>query len=313
MTQVLQYAEILLTAMFRVSPPLIFAGLAGMLSFRVGLLNIALEGMLLFGAFTAVIVSYYTSSSLLGLLAAGAVSGVVAYFFALFNFKFKANNIVVGVAINIIALGFTTYLLKLLFGVRGAFSSPDIIGLPIITIPGISSIPLLRTLSGQSLLVYAAIISVIIIHKIYYQTRFGLAIRAGGRHPMCAITAGIDMTRLRYITVILGGVFCGVGGAHLSLGQLTMFTENMTNGRGFIAMAASIFGNSTPLGTLVGALIFSFADGVTILLQRFDFPSYLIQMIPFAATLVILVIVAIRRNVSQIGKISRHMKLKQYI
>ena len=206
------------------------------------------------------------------------------------------------------ALGLTTFLLKLLFGVRGAFSSPKIIGLPSLTIPFLDSIPVLRAFSGQSILVYLAFITVWIVQKVYYQSRFGLAIRAGGRSPMCAVTAGINMTRIRYITLITGGFFCGLGGAHLSLGQLTMFTENMTNGRGFIAMAASIFGNSTPSGTMAGALIFSFADGVTIMLQRTGFPPQLIRMIPFISTLVILIVVALRKQSIRKTNVSRHIK-----
>ncbi|MCF6335544.1 MAG: ABC transporter permease, partial [Spirochaetales bacterium] len=207
MISLINYIEILLKMTLRVSPPLIFAGLAGMLSFRVGLLNIALEGIMLFGSFTAVIGSYYMGSGILGTLAAGIIGGGIAWLFALFNFKFKADNIVVGIAINIMALGLTTFLLKLLFGVRGAFSSPKIIGLPSLTIPFLDSIPILRAFSGHSILVYLALITVWIIHKLYYQSRFGLAIRAGGRSPMCAVTSGINMIRIRYITLILGGFF----------------------------------------------------------------------------------------------------------
>ena len=286
--------EILLSSTLRMSPPIILASLAGLLSFRIGLLNIALEGMLLIGAFVAVIVSYFTGSAYIGMLAAALTGGTLAFLFALFILKFKADNIVVGTAVNMLALGLTTYLLKVMFGVRGAFSSPEIVGLPVVNIPALESVPLLKVFSGQSILVYISLLLVFVTHHILYQTSIGLRIRASGQQPMAIVTAGINLSLLKYLTLIAGGVLCGLGGAHLSLGQLTMFTENMTNGRGFIAMAASIFGKNTPIGALIGSLMFSFADTLTIRLQSSGFPSFIIQMIPYILTLITLSLVAYR-------------------
>lgn len=283
--------EMMLAATLRMSAPIILAGLGGLLSFRIGMLNIALEGMMLIGSFTAVLVSYFTGSGYLGMLAAGFLGGVLGYLFALFNLKFKAHNIIAGVAVNTLALGLTTYFLRTFFGVRGAFSSPKIAGLPVFRLPGLEAVPVLRAFSGQSVLVYVSISLVLLLHYILYQTPAGLRIRAGGRHPMAVVTAGVNLERLKYIVLIASGVLSGLGGAHLSLGQLTMFSENMTNGRGFIAMAATIFGQNTPLGTLGASLVFGFADALTMRLQTYNFPPFLIQMGPYVLTLVTLVLV----------------------
>ncbi|MCL4424738.1 MAG: ABC transporter permease [Firmicutes bacterium] len=286
--------ELLLSATFRMFPPIILAGLGGLLSFRIGMLNIALEGMMLLGAFFAVVVSYLTGSAWFGLLAATLLGGALGFLFALFNLRFNANNIVTGVAVNILSLGLTTYFLRVLFGVRGAFSSPRIVGLPLIRIPILDHIPVLRVLSGQSVLVYVAIGLTFAVHYFLYHTPAGLRVRAVGKHPMAAATAGVDVERLKYFCLVSSGLLSGMGGAHLSLGQLTMFTENMTNGRGFIALAATIFGQNTPIGTFAGSLIFGFADALTLRLQTINLPPHLLQMVPYVLTLLVLLAVALK-------------------
>lgn len=290
----LESIELLLTATFRTLPPILLAGLGGMLSTRVGLLNMGLEGMMLIGAFTAVITSYYTGSAYIGLVAAIIVGATMGISFALFCIKFKADNVVVGVALNMFALGITKYMLKLLFGVSGAFSSPDIQGLNNFSIPILGNIPILRSLDNQSILVYLAIILTFVIHYIIYKTPQGLRLRATGTHPMAVSTAGVKVNRLKYITITFSGILASLGGAHLSLGQLTMFTDNMTNGRGFIAMAANIFGKNTPIGTFIGSLLFSFTDAITMRMQTFGFPPTLIQIIPYLITLITLYLVGVK-------------------
>jgi len=292
----LESIEMLLTATFRILPPILLAGLGGMLSSRVGLLNMGLEGMMLIGSFTAVIASYYSGSAYIGLLAAMLAGAILGLSFALFSIKFKADNVVVGVALNMFALGITKYLLRILFGVSGAFSSPDIKGLNNFSIPLLDNIPILRSLNNQSILVYLSIILTFIIHYIIYKTPQGLRIRATGTHPMAVSTAGVKVNRLKYITITFSGLLSALGGAHLSLGQLTMFTDNMTNGRGFIAMAANIFGKNTPIGTFVGSLLFSFTDAITMRMQTFGFPPTLIQIIPYLITLITLYLVAIKAS-----------------
>lgn len=287
--------ESLLSTALRMLPPILLAGMGGMLSSRVGLLNMALEGMMLMGAFVAVVASYYSGSAYIGLISAGIFGGLVGFLFALFNIKFKADNIVVGVAVNMLALGLTKYFLKILFGVSGAFSSPDIIGLKTISLPFLSKIPILRSFNNQSIMVYVSIILVFVLHYIFYQTPLGLRIRATGSHDSAVETAGVNVTTLRYLVISTSGILCGLGGAHLSIGQLSMFTDNMTNGRGFMAMAAAIFGRNTPLGTLLGSTMFSITNALTLRLQTIGLPPSLIEIIPFAITLITLYFVALNK------------------
>ncbi len=286
--------EILLETTLRTLPPVLLAGLGGMLANRVGILNLGLEGMMLTGSFVGVIASYYTGSAYSALLIAGLASALVGLLFSLFTIRFKANPTVVGVAVNMLVAGLSTYFLSVLFGVRGSFSDGNIVGLPKISIPFLENIPILRIFNNQNLTVWLAIVFVAALQYVFYHTPLGLRIRATGQFPMAVTTAGVNVRAVQYGALVFGAFLCGLGGAHLSLGQLTMFTENMTSGRGFIALAAAIFGKNTPLGTLVGALLFSFTDGVTRKIQTSGFPSMLIDMIPYVVTVVTLWLVEAR-------------------
>ncbi len=295
----MQIAEIILEVMLRALPPILLAGLGGMLTSRVGLLNMALEGMMLIGAFSAVVGSYFMNSGWAGLLFSMLIGGLLGYLFALFNIKFKANNIVVSVALNMFALGITKYLLRILFGVSGAFSSEKIQPLMKIRIPFLNDIPILRAFNNQSILVPLSFLILGVVNYVYYKTPFGLRLRGTGEHSKAVESVGVNTNRIRFAVIIVSGVLCGMAGAQLSLGQLTMFTDNMTSGRGFIAMAANIFGGSTPIGTLYGSLLFSFSDAATMRIQTLGFPAALIQTIPYLLTLITLWIVAIRNQRSK--------------
>ena len=292
----MEYVSLLLQTTLRTFPPILLAGLGGMLANRIGILNLGLEGMMLMGAFTGVIVSYYTGSVILALLAAGLAGALAGVLFSVLTVRFKANPTVVGIAINLFAAGLTTYLLSVMFNVRGSFSDSKIVGLPKINIPFLNHIPILSAFSNQAVTVWIAIIMVIAMHYVMYHTPLGLRIRATGYYPMAVTTAGCNMERIQYGALIFGGFLAGIGGVHLSLGQLTMFTEDMISGRGFIAFAAAIFGKDTPIGTCLGALLFSFADGATRKIQTLGFPSSLLDMIPYIITVITLWIVA-KRNV----------------
>lgn len=289
-------AEFLLASTLRVVPPILLAGLAGLLSMQVGMLNIALEGMLLVGAFVGVLFSFLTGSGLAGLVAATLIGAATGYLFAVFNLKFRANNIVVGVAVNILALGLTTYLLRTLFGVRGAFSSPRIGGLPLLHLPFLEGVPLLRAVAHLPVMTYVAVAAVVAVHLFLYHTPIGLRVQATGQYPLAVTTAGASVDGLKLLVLVVGGAFAGAGGAHLSLGQLTMFTENMSNGRGFMAVAVAVFGRRTPLGTLGAALLFGLAETATMWLQSFSVPPQLVQLIPYVLTILVLVLVAVRER-----------------
>ena len=288
----MEYFEILLQTTLRTLPPILLAALGGMLANRVGILNLGLEGMMLMGSFVGVIVSYYTGSATAAILAAGLSGALLGVVFSLLTIRFRANATVVGVSINMFSLGLTTYLLSILFGTRGSFSSPEIVALQKLDLPFLDKIPILRALNGQAITVFIAILAVIVLHYVMYHTPLGLRLRATGFHSMAVTTAGVNVGVIRYGALILSGFLCGIGGVHLSLGQLTMFTENMTNGRGFIAMAATIFGRNTPVGAMLGSLLFGVADAVTRRVQTTGFPSMLVDMIPYVVTVVTLWIVA---------------------
>lgn len=286
--------EVMISTTLRMLPPILLAGLGGMIAARVRINNMGLEGMMLIGAFVAVLTTFFTGLPYLGLVAAALAGGIIGAGFALFKVRFKGNNVVISVAINMFALGITVYLLKVLFNVRGALSLPGMRGLPLLHIPVLRDIPVLRSFSGQSILVYLSFFLVIIFQFVMYHTSYGLRVRATGPHAMAVTTAGVNVNFYRYTALVISGILGGLGGAHLSIGQLAMFSDNMTNGRGFIALAATTFGNYTPIGTMLGSLLFSFTDAATMRLQTGGFPSPLIQMIPYSITLVTLWIVAVR-------------------
>lgn len=292
----LEYLENLISTTLRTLPPVLLAGLGGMLSARVKVTNMGLEGMMLIGAFVAVITTYFTGMPYLGLLAAMLSGAILGGIFAFLKIRFQADNVVVSVAINMLATGITVYLMKVIFNVRGSVSLPGKEGLPSFDIPVLSEIPILRSFSGQSILVYVALILVAVFQFVMYHTPYGLRLRAAGPHPMAVTTAGLSVNVYRVSALVLSGILGAMGGAHLSMGQLAMFSDNMTNGRGFIALAATTFGQFTPLGTLGGATLFSFADAATLPMQTSGFPSSLIQIIPYAITLLTLFLMALQKK-----------------
>ena len=292
----LEYLENLISTTLRTLPPVLLAGLGGMLSARVKVTNMGLEGMMLIGAFVAVITTYFTGMPYLGLLAAMLSGAILGGIFAFLKIRFQADNVVVSVAINMLATGITVYLMKVIFNVRGSVSLPGKEGLPSFDIPVLSEIPILRAFSGQSILVYVALILVAVFQFVMYHTPYGLRLRASGPHPMAVTTAGLSVNVYRVSALVLSGILGAMGGAHLSMGQLAMFSDNMTNGRGFIALAATTFGQFTPLGTLGGAALFSFADAATLPMQTSGFPSSLIQIIPYAITLLTLFLMALQKK-----------------
>lgn len=286
--------EVLLSTTLRMLPPILLAGLGGMISSRVKITNMGLEGMMLIGAFVAVAVMYFTGNPALALIAAALSGGILGIGFAFIKVKYNADNVVVSVAINMFALGLTAYLMSVIFDVSGAVSLPGMKGLGTIRIPVIQNIPVLRSFSGHSVLVYLSLVLVGVFQFIMYHTAFGLRLRAAGPHPMAVLTAGVNVNLYKVIALFISGILGGLGGAHLSIGQLAMFSDNMTNGRGFIALAATTFGNYTPIGTLFGSVLFSFADASTMKIQTTGFPSPLVQMLPYAITLLMLWFMAVR-------------------
>ncbi|MFN8457677.1 MAG: ABC transporter permease [Anaerolineae bacterium] len=291
------FSVALFASTIRAATPLILAALGGIFSERSGVVNIALEGIMLCGAFFAMMVSYFANqfglpplaSALLGIVGAMVFGLLISLIHAVVSIRFRANQVVSGVAINILALGLTGFLLQRIFNTSG--NSPSVPNLPAAPIPGLADLPILGPIFfNQPPIVYLALLAVPLAAFVLFRLPLGLRIRAVGEHPKAADTVGVDVFKLRYLGVGLSGVLAGLGGAYLSIGQLNIFTEGMTNGRGFIALAAVIFGKWNPWGALGACLLFGLADAVQISLQNagVNIPSDFLLMLPYVLTLVAL-------------------------
>ena len=287
-----------LQGMLRLATPVILAGLCALITGRAGILNIAGEGMILFGAWFGVAGSYFFHSAWMGILMAMLSGLVVGGLFALFSLKFRAHIIIMGIAINIFANSATIFLTREVFGMAGAFADPGIVGLPPIDIPIVKDIPILGPLlSGYTFIVYLTWILVVGTFVFLYRTPWGLHLRAVGENPQAAETLGINVERIRFGAVMASGVFASLAGVYLSLGHLQMFTEQMAAGRGFIGMAVNTFGGGEPIGVFLSSLLFGFVDTIGWRLQGESIiPVYFISMLPYIVTLVALTIFTINRQ-----------------
>jgi ABC-type uncharacterized transport system permease subunit len=278
----------LFAAALRMATPIAYASLGGIFSERVGIINIGLEGMMLTCAFTGVAVSYYTGNPWLGVLAAMLVGGLLGFFHAVLTVKFVGDQIVSGTGINIFAMGFTAYMSQVIWGSRGASSSVP--GFKPVSIPLLKDIPIVGKILGtHTPLVYVMMLATVLSYVVLFRTPWGLRIRAVGEHPAAAETAGIDVLRMKYICVTVSGMLAGLGGAFLSLGHLHLFAWGMTGGRGFIAMAAMIFGKWMPFGAFGASLLFGLADALQMRLQALGLlPPQIILTIPYVLTVAVL-------------------------
>ncbi len=287
----------LIAATLRTTAPILLVALGGTFTTKAGIFNIGLEGQMLIAAFFAVLGSIWTSSALGGLLIGMVAAMIFAGTFSLLVVTLRANEVVVGLALNILAGGLTISLTKAIFGTRGSIVNPDIVGFSPVNIPVIDDIPGLdRVFSGYTPLVYLAFILVFVVWIIFYRTRIGLYIRVTGEKPEAAEALGIDPNRMQHIASLMCGALAGIAGAHLSLGYITMFAENMSAGRGFMAVAVLIFSNGDPVKVLLGCLLFGFSDAMALRLQTFGFPSYLVLTVPYVVTLTALFILTYRQR-----------------
>lgn len=281
----------------RIATPLLLASLGGAFTQHAGIFNIALEGMMLIGAFTAVTVSYFTSNWVIAIAAAILVGILFGWFYGIFSVKLKSDFIVIGIAINMLALGLTTYLLRALFHVKAGLQSPRIVPLPDIHLPIPESLGLINKIfNDQSLFTYVSWILVIVLWVVIYRLPFGLRLRAAGEHPEALETAGVSVSKMRYIASIACGVLCALAGAHLALGYLNMYVINISSGRGFIALAAVIFGAGNPLIIFLVSLLFGMAESLSIRFQGIGIPGYFALMTPYVVTILALVFWSIQKQ-----------------
>ncbi|MGF7158859.1 simple sugar transport system permease protein [Rhodoligotrophos appendicifer] len=287
-----------LSSALRLSMPLIFAALAGVLSERSGVFNVGLEGFILMGAFGAALGTFHTGSPFIGVLVGMALGLLLALPMATMSISLGVNQIVAGVAINLFALGITAFLARIAIGASA--NTQLLPGFRPIAIPILSGIPVIGpVLFNQDLLVYAMYLLVPILYVLIYRTPLGLSIRAVGHNPRACDTAGVPVVSLRYGCVLVSGALAAMGGVYLVLSQVFVFSEHMSAGKGFIALAAVILGRWNPVGALLACLLFGIFDAFQLRLQfqNPEVPYQIFSTLPYVVSIIALVLVA-GRNVS---------------
>jgi general nucleoside transport system permease protein len=277
----------LIASMFVFSTPLVFGAIGGMFSERSGVVNIGLEGMMLMGAFWGVYAADKGGSWVIGLLAAMAAGGLLALVHAFFAIHLRADQIIGGTAVNFLALGITGYFFFQLY--HGQDISAGVSTIPDVTIPGLDHVKFLGPAIGKlNLMVWLSFALVIVSYIVLFKTPIGLRIRACGEHPRAADTVGINVYAIRYASVVVSGVLAALGGAYLSIGfGGGAFNDNMTAGKGFIALAAMIFGNWRPFGAFGAALLFGFSTALAYRLPAYSgSAATLFQALPYVLTLI---------------------------
>jgi simple sugar transport system permease protein len=278
----------ILTQTVRLATPIALGAMAGLLCERCGVINIALEGLMLSAACVGFIAALYAQHVWLGLLAAVVIGGLLAALHAALAIHGRVDQIISGTAINMLAIGGTGFLRRVLL-LHNQREAPAVF--PIWPIPLLSDLPILgQCLFRHQPLVYTMLLLVVVLHILLFMTRWGLHTRAVGEHPRAADTLGVNVFTIRYVNVIAGGMIAGLGGAWFSLETVGTFEDLMTGGKGFIALAAMIFGKWTPGGALGGALLFAFADALQIKLQiaGVNVPYQFLGMTPYLVTMLVL-------------------------
>jgi simple sugar transport system permease protein len=275
--------------------PILFAALAGALCQRAGVFNISLEGTMLVGCFAGVAGSWYTGNVWLGVLVAMVAGTAYSLILAVGHVSFGGDAIVLGVAINLLAVGLTSFLTRTVFGTRGTFSDPALQGLPALDLPGLQDIPFVGTvLSGHSALVYLSWLTVVALAVLLYRHPWGLRLRGIGERPDAAASLGVSVTRYRYGVILAAGALCGLAGAQLALGNVTLFSENMTAGRGWIAVVAVMLGRALPYGVFAAAVLFGLAEAFGFRLQGIGLPQQATDAAPYVVTLLALFVSSAR-------------------
>ncbi len=289
MAATLVVIALLIGATLRVATPIAYAALGATYSERSGVVNVGLEGIMLLGAFMGVYMSSLTNNAWLGVLGAAVMGCIAAAVLGFICISLRANQIVAGVALNILALGLTRFGLEVVWGSPGV--SPSVPGLEPLQIPLLDSIPTFgHAVFRQNALVYAVIVIAIASQVVLNRTRFGRHVEAVGEEPEAAESAGLNVRRIRYGAFLLGGALAGIGGSSLSLGELSLFVAGMVAGRGFIALAANILGRWTAAGAYGASLLFGGAEALQVTLQNegIRLPSDFLLMLPYVLTIIAL-------------------------
>ncbi len=276
----------LLAAGLRQATPIALATVGITISEAAGVIHLSAEGIMLSAALAGVIGSYFTGSWLIGLFSAVITGLLFGLVMAVADIDLKANQIIVGFGINFLGAGLTPVLLERIWGSRGR--SGVVAGLPDLQAEWLARIPVVGDLlGGQGILFFVAVFAILATWLVFYHTPFGLRLRMVGEHPAAAATAGVNVKLVRYVSVLVSCILCGLAGAELSLGQIKLFGRNMVAGRGFIAIAANVVGGWRPLGGALASLLFGTADALQLRLQGGAVPNHFIQMLPYLLTVLI--------------------------
>ncbi|MEG1458840.1 MAG: ABC transporter permease [Acetivibrio sp.] len=285
------YLAVVINSTIRMMTPILFVTLGSALCNRVSIFNIGLEGTMLTGAFVAIVVNFYTGSITAALLGAMLAGMLVSWVAGIFMVKLKGAMLVVGVSINVLMAGLTTFFMQYIFGVKGAFVSNQLVSLPKVDVSGLKSMPVLQTIFGSlTYLDYFAFILAILVYIFMFKTVPGFRLRSVGTNIAAAKSLGIRAERIQIATVAFSGLLSGIGGCLLTMGGVTMFAENITAGRGFIAMAAASLGAAHPLGVIISSAFFGFAQSLSNMLQNSNISNELTMAVPYGATIVALAI-----------------------
>lgn len=302
------FSTTLINSGIRMSTPIILASLAAALCNKAGVLNLAIEGQMLIGAFTAILTTYLVRTftpfgeahqlacTYIGIFAAMFIGSLSGVFFSWLHSKFAVDLVILAIAINMLSSELTVYLMRVLFGRAGTWAPENIVKIPDVEIPLIQKIPVIGDiLSGYNLIVYFSWLAAVILGILMFRTRLGRYIRAVGESPDAATSVGINVHKIQSLSLAIGGALAGLGGAFLSVGHLALFTRNISGDRGWTGNAAALFGFNNPGASFFAGMFFGFADAIALRLQSVTkLPSTLIQIMPNIATIVILSIVSYR-------------------
>ena len=291
-----------LSSALRLGTPLVLAAIGCCFSDRAGVFNIALECFMLCAAFFAALGTWFTLNPYIGVLWGIAASLACSVIFGVFVFYLQSSGIVVSIAMNLSAWGLTTLLMLFFWGSRGSYIDERLVSLPSIRMGWIENVPFLgKILFGQNILVYLSIALIILMWFLMYKTTFGLRLRGVGMNSTASQTIGISVRRYQWYATLILGVFCGLGGAVLPLGGTSIFSENMTAGRGFLAVAAVMVGKGNPLLTGIFCLLFSYIDALSLQLQNVGIPSQLVETFPYITTILVLVISSAKQSLKKMA------------
>jgi len=303
------FSAFFLASVIRICTPIILPSMGGLFATAAGTFNMALEGIMLWGAFTGVFVSAYTGSVWLAVLC-GVIAGILAsMILAVFHLEFGVDLVLGGLAVNLFSSGGTVFLMYTLIGEKGNTSTLPSLSVPNVHIPIIKDIPILgEILSGHPVFTYVAILAIIVAYIVMFRTRFGTHVRAVGENTEAAITLGLNVKKIRYMAIGISGALAALGGMSLSMAYLQMFQRDMSAGRGWIALAAVNLGNRHPLGVAAAAVVFGLADALANQFGSLNIPSQLVQIIPYATTIIALVVYAVQQKQQAIARMKKYQQ-----